>query len=338
MTIFKTGMEGFYTINLKKPDGTEKNYFIKNKITSAGLQHFAKGGGNVIDRIFLFQKKSGYGLTFATSSLNAASNYRYAHTAFAGESTEVVNRTSTAPYYKWVTAVQFDPTIITQPVDHIAVVFGSDTMFSHTPIKDDAGLPTQLFIGPQDVVTVSYELRLWLSTAPTSVTNVDLGQFGTSNVTIRPCGMTPSSAVYQLMKMGFKFRPSIWSSNNVYENNGTTRFTFYNGPITNIAPNHYSVVPTSNVVATTEEPYDFSTRNVNIVVQQDTGVSIGYLTTLSVVIPKDIVPVIERGYHGIKMETTIGDYYIDFGKLLERNQRIRYDLTLNVGFLIGAEK
>lgn len=335
MTIFKTGMEGFYTITVNKPDGTEQVYSFKNKITSDGLQHFAKGAGNVIERIFLFQKKSGYNLAFNTASLAAASNHRYAHATFVSQTSATVSKTTANPYYKWNTVVKFDPAIITQPVDHIAVVFGTDTMFSHTPIKDNAGLPTQLIIGPQDTITVGYELRLFINTSPASIANVDMGQFGITNVTIRPCNMSDTAPNPSLLKMGFKFRPTSLTTTG---NSGVTKFSFYNGSVATLIPNHYTAISNTAMVASTDRPYDFSNKKINTVVAQDTGSTIGYMTTLSIVIAKDIVPIIEKGYHGVKIETTIGDYYIDFGKLIERNQRIRYDLTLNVGFLIGANK
>lgn len=315
----KTGFAGFYTLEITKPDGRVISHHFENLITDAGLEAIATGLP-FIGKVWLVNQSTAP--TIATRAL--PNTGKYVHRNILQQTATMVataNSATVKPYISYKTKVDFNPVSITGQVNKVAITFGSDVVFSMTDIKDGANNNATLFIGVDDVVVLTYELRIYIHPTAVTVNNVNFDKFGLVNVTIRPCKVNVAPNVEDV-KLGFKLRPKRPVTDL---RQATTTLELYN----NVGYTGYSNAITGKV-GSTDEPVNLAAGQLTEMTKANGKI----YSHISVVLPRDALTEVGN-YNAIAFDTTFGSYLLSFSKTLEKTIRNRYDLTIKVGFEIG---
>lgn len=313
----KTGLTGYYTLEITKNDGRKIVHHFKNLITDNGLLQFAKGKP-FVDKVWLTDVG---GSPITTSSRLGTTSYVH-KTILETRCANVYNLRASQekPYISFTTKVDFDATRILKSVNAVGVTFGGNNeVFSISHIKDVNGAPTTIDIGDEDTVMLTYELRVQIDTAPVVIRNVDMGKFGLMDVTIRPIEFSVPP-VLDDVRTGFKVKPD--RTNGIRRpTEATTMIDFYR----NVSYRDYSGQPNGKI-ATSTEVFDYTVDT------EATRESNGRIVSkINVAIAKDSVNNIGQ-YNAISFRTTYGTYLLSFSKLLEKTNRNKYDLSFKIAF------
>lgn len=156
-----------------KPDGTERILadWFDNLITNAGLDRLATGS------TVMSQAVVGSG---NTAPANSDTSLAVAVAVTGTVTTTANGSSSSAPYFGWYrNTYRFSAGVATGTLREIGVGwnYGSGGLFSRALIKDSNGDPTSVVVLADEVVDVTYELRLY---APSSDATFDVDISGTT--------------------------------------------------------------------------------------------------------------------------------------------------------------
>jgi len=164
----KSGVRGFYRIEAVKPDGTRREIggWFENLITNGGLDRM----GDQSDWLTFCQVGSGsVDPTFAGSTLTN----RVAGTS--NSPSTVSGSQASSPYFTWRRNVyRFNAGTATGNLSEIGIGWASSGgLFSWSLIKDTDGSPTTITIQSDEILDVTYEVRMYpITTDSTGVLNI----------------------------------------------------------------------------------------------------------------------------------------------------------------------
>lgn len=167
-----------------KPDGTERILadWFDNLITDAGMDRIATGAGVMV------QAAVGSG---NTPPVNSNTSLATAVAVTGTVTTSADGSSSSAPYFGWYrNTYRFAAGTATGTLREIGVGWNisGGGLFSRALIKDSEGNPTSVVVLADEVVDVTYELRLY---APTADVVFDVEISGTTHsCVLRPSDVT----------------------------------------------------------------------------------------------------------------------------------------------------
>lgn len=183
----RVGMRGFFKLEAIRPDGRVRPLtgWFPNLITDVGLNFVGQGS-------YLNACHVGTNNTTPTFSDTALAGYRAGTTTKQATST---GNTSVSPYYCWkrityrfATPGSASGNIAEVGIASIAALSGS-ILFSRALVLDEFGSPTTVTVLGDEVLDVTYELRLYPPLTDTTG-SFDITGSGTHTYTLRASGVT----------------------------------------------------------------------------------------------------------------------------------------------------
>lgn len=200
---FKIEMGGFWKIEGVKPDGSRRVLadWFPNLITTIGLNRIGSGGIGSHCQIGSGSTAPAFGdttlvnLLFGTSIITATAN----------------GSAASAPYYGWTRRTwRFNAGQGTGNISEVACAWAaSGSIASRALVLDGLGAPTTITKLPDELIDVTYELRMYAPTADVVGTfNVDAD---THAYVLRAASVTAwgTSAIYDIMSVGATNTPNV---------------------------------------------------------------------------------------------------------------------------------
>ena len=148
------GLEGRYTLNVIRPDGTvRKSLSFKNLILNAGLNRIGTGG-----IVSYAQVGSG-----STAPVNTDTALQTFVASSSNQRDEERGYQSSTPYFGWTRRTfRFAEGDAAGNLSEVGVGWdGSGSLFSRALIVDSLGAPTTITVLSDEILDVTYELRLY---------------------------------------------------------------------------------------------------------------------------------------------------------------------------------
>lgn len=196
-------VQGFFKFDAIRPDGTSRALtgWFPNLVTDAGLERIGTGpyltachvGTNNTAPNVLDTSLAGY--LAGTTTIQASS--------FGAQ--------STAPYFGWKTITyRFAQGAAAGNISEVAIATSAApaaTIFSRALVLDGGGAPTTVTVLPDEVLDVTYQLRLYPPLTDNVQSGVTITGSGTHDITVRAANVT-SSLWGAFLGEQAKFNPS----------------------------------------------------------------------------------------------------------------------------------
>ncbi len=292
------GLKGFFKLEAVRPDGTRRLLadWFPNLITDVGLNRI--GSGSYVNACHVGTDNTAPNVLDTTLGGYVAGTTTVQASAYGAQ--------STAPYYGWLTTTfRFAEGAAAGNLAEVGAASaaangGGTVLFSRALILDEFGSPTTVTVLSDEVLDVSYELRIYPDLVDKTGTITITGS-GTHDYVARPSIITSGSR---------------WG----YILNRVASFTLFSGPIT---------VYNGAIGATTSSPSGTAYSNapvgnaayVNNSLEKQGSVSFGLNAGN-----------LAGGIMSAKWETSVGAFQCDFDPPIPKDSTKTLTLTFKVNW------
>ena len=181
-TPFQLGLEGFYTMRVIRPDGTCRHEStFSNLILTQGLNRLGTGGFGGYVHVGSGSTAPLVTDTAMQSSVAVTNSHRNTQVGIA----------AAAPYYGWSRRTyRFAEGVAAGNLSEVGIGWGTGSnLFSRALIKDSFGDPTTITVLSDEILDVSYEIRVYAPTEDVTF-DVDITGSGTHSCLLRSAAVT----------------------------------------------------------------------------------------------------------------------------------------------------
>ena len=196
------GLEGYFTLKVIRPDGTvRKSLTFKNLILNAGLNRM--GTGDIVNAV-----QVGSGSTAPVVTDTALQSYVAGTYTLRGNE---YGYQSSTPYFGWTRVTyRFAEGDAAGNLSEVGVGWDiSGSLFSRALIVDSLGAPTTITVLSDEVLDVTYELRLY---PPLTDATFDITISGVTYACVLRPGLVNSSA---------------WEPRNIFSHGATYEYSLF---------------------------------------------------------------------------------------------------------------
>lgn len=295
--LLRPTLKGFFKLTAVRPDGRQRPLtgWFPNLITDVGLNRIGTGS-------YLSACHVGNNNTTPTVLDTALSGFVAGTTTVQ---TSSYGAETSAPYYGWKTITyRFAQGVATGNLAEVGIATartngGTTIMFSRALILDELGAPTTVTVLADEVLDVTYQIRLYPPLTDGVQTGMTITGSGTHDVTARARAVTSSQWGMWLGSLA-SFDPS-----------GGTQIAAYNGAIGAITGSPSGSSGAANA-------YNLAYGNNNL--YRDGGVTFG-LNTAN----------LAGGHKSYSITTSLGLYQLEFSPTIDKTAT----KTLNMIFRLA---
>lgn len=294
----KSKIAGRFKMTAIRPDGTERPLtgWIDNLITNDGLERIGTGGW--------------FAACHVGSGNNTPAITDTALQTFVGGTNTVQSSSfgaaSSSPYYGWsIKTFRFAAGTATGNLSEVGIATaatngGSTKLVTHALILDSGSSPTTITILSDEVLDVTYEMRVYPSTEADTTGSIVIGGV-TYNYTIRPCNVT--NAGDWGSAIGSVANQSSYTASDAYGYTGAI------GAITGTPSGTATSWDMSDLAYSASSKY----RDASVTL----GLTAGNLS---------------GGMRSIRSRSSLGCYQIDFGASIPKDNTKTLALTFRIAW------